>query len=47
VATDDAGTIGETACRLLAQEMRPGRRLRLIGVGVSGFNESLQLALPL
>lgn len=46
-ATDDAGTIMEAARRLLAPELRPGRRLRLVGVGVSGFAEGQQLALPL
>ena len=46
-ATDDAAVIAEAARRLLAPELRPGRRFRLIGVGVSGFAEGQQLELPL
>lgn len=44
--TDDPTTIADTACRLLLKELRPGRRLRLVGVAVSGFGEAVQLALP-
>lgn len=36
-ATDDADVIFEEASRLLAKEVREGRRFRLLGVGVSGF----------
>jgi DNA polymerase-4 len=46
-ATDDAGLIAAAARRLLSAELRPGRRFRLVGVGVSGFSEAHQLALPL
>jgi DNA polymerase-4 len=46
VGTDDPGRIGEVACRLLdrALDDRPGP-LRLVGVGVSGFEPHRQLAL--
>jgi DNA polymerase-4 len=48
VGTDDADQIGELACMLLdrALEQRPGA-LRLVGVGVSGFQEHQQLSLGL
>jgi DNA polymerase-4 len=46
-ATDDADVIVAAARRLLAAELRPGRRFRLVGVGVSGFSEAHQLALPI
>ncbi len=36
-ATDDLAVIFEEASRLLAKEVREGRRFRLLGVGVSGF----------
>ncbi len=45
VPTDDPAVILRAACELLGREVAPGRRFRLIGVGVSGFEESLQLAL--
>ena len=45
--TDSVTLITEAARRLLAPELRPGRRLRLIGVGMSGFAEGQQLELPL
>src|SRR5262249_8432139 len=47
VGTDDADLIGELACALLdrALQDRPGP-LRLVGVGVSGFTDHLQLSLP-
>ena len=47
VGTDDAERIGELACALLdrALRARPGP-LRLVGVGVSGLQEHLQLPLP-
>jgi DNA polymerase-4 len=47
VGTDDAGRIGELACQLLDRALhdRPGP-LRLVGVGVSGLEEHLQLSLP-
>jgi DNA polymerase IV len=43
---DDAGTIGDLACRLLDRGLhdRPGA-LRLVGVGVSGLADFRQLAL--
>ena len=46
VGTDDPERIGELACKLLdrALEDRPGA-LRLVGVGVSGFDPHRQLAL--
>jgi DNA polymerase-4 len=48
VGTDDAEQICELACMLLdrALEQRPGA-LRLVGVGVSGFQEHQQLSLGL
>ena len=45
--TDDPRTILDAARRLLIPEVRPGRRFRLLGVGVSGFAEGQQLELPL
>lgn len=45
--TDDETTVLEAVRRLLGPELRPGRRLRLLGIGLSGFAEGLQLALPL
>jgi DNA polymerase IV len=46
VAIDDAARIGELACALLDRALadRPGA-LRLVGVGVSGLEDHLQLAL--
>ncbi len=46
VGIDDAGQIGELACRLLDRGLRdrPGA-LRLVGVGVSGLAAFRQLAL--
>ena len=46
VAVDDAETIGEVACRLLDRALadRPGA-LRLVGVGLKGFETHRQLAL--
>ena len=46
VGIDDAGQIGDLACRLLDRGLRdrPGA-LRLVGVGVSGLAEYRQLAL--
>ena len=46
VGTDDAGRIGDLACRLLDRGLRdrPGA-LRLVGVGVSGLAAYRQLAL--
>jgi DNA polymerase IV len=45
--TDDGGRIGELACALLDRALRdrPGP-LRLVGVGVSGLQEHVQLSLP-
>jgi DNA polymerase IV len=45
VGTDDAGRIGELACRLLDRALRdrPGP-LRLVGVGVSGLAGDVQLS---
>ncbi|MGN6378579.1 MAG: DNA polymerase IV [Gaiellales bacterium] len=47
VGTDDAGTIGDLACRLLDRALtaRPDA-LRLAGVGVSGLERHKQLELP-
>ena len=47
VGTDDAARIGELACSLLDRALRdrPGR-LRLVGVGLSGLDEHVQLSLP-
>jgi DNA polymerase-4 len=47
VGTDDAERIGELACSLLDRALRdrPGP-LRLVGVGVSGLAEHVQLSLP-
>ena len=46
IAVDDAETIGEVACRLLDRALadRPGA-LRLVGVGLKGFETHRQLAL--
>jgi DNA polymerase-4 len=46
VAVDDAETIGDVACRLLDRALadRPGA-LRLVGVGVKGFETHRQLTL--
>jgi DNA polymerase IV len=48
VGTEDAARIGELACALLDRALadRPGP-VRLVGVGVSGLEPHLQLALPL
>lgn len=46
-ATDDESEILAAAHRLLEPELTPGRRLRLLGVGVSGFTGGMQLALPM
>jgi DNA polymerase-4 len=47
VGTDDAVRIAELACSLLDRALldRPGP-LRLVGVGVSGLDEHVQLSLP-
>jgi DNA polymerase-4 len=47
VGTDDAERIGSIACELLDRALRdrPGP-LRLVGVGVSGLAEHVQLSLP-
>jgi DNA polymerase IV len=47
VGIDDAGRIGELACALLDRALRdrPGP-LRLVGVGVSGLADHVQLSLP-
>ncbi len=47
VGTDDANRIGDLACSLLDRALRdrPGP-LRLVGVGVSGLDEHVQLQLP-
>jgi DNA polymerase IV len=47
VGTDDAERIGDLACQLLDRALRdrPGP-LRLVGVGVSGLEEHMQLSLP-
>ena len=47
VGTDDGERIGELACSLLDRALRdrPGP-LRLVGVGVSGLEEHMQLSFP-
>ena len=47
VGTDDGDLIGDLACALLDRALRdrPGQ-LRLVGVGVSGLADHLQLSLP-
>jgi DNA polymerase IV len=47
VGVDDPGRIGELSCSLLDRALhdRPGP-LRLVGVGVSGLEEHVQLSLP-
>ena len=47
VGTDDGERIGELACQLLDRALRdrPGP-LRLVGVGVSGLEEHMQLSFP-
>lgn len=42
---NDGASIYEVARTLLSRETRPGRRFRLIGVGISNFKETSQLAL--
>jgi DNA polymerase-4 len=47
VGTDDAGRIGELACGLLDRALRDrSGPLRLVGVGVSGLEDHVQLSLP-
>ena len=47
VGTDDAVRIGELACSLLDRALRDRPApLRLVGVGVSGLQEHVQLSLP-
>ena len=43
--TSDADVIAPVACDLLRRELHPERRFRLVGVGVSGFQEPQQLPL--
>jgi DNA polymerase-4 len=43
--TSDANVIAPVACELLRRELRPERKFRLVGVGVSGFQEPQQLPL--
>ena len=43
--TDNADTIFELSMGLLEKEMKPGLEFRLLGVSVSGFQESGQLVL--
>src|SRR5262249_29898815 len=46
VGTDDGGRIGELACGLLDRALEDrGGPLRLVGVGVSGLAEHVQLSL--
>lgn len=45
--TDRAEEIAAVAERLLATELAPGGRYRLVGVTVSGFQTTIQLPLPL
>jgi DNA polymerase-4 len=47
VGTDDANRIGELACSLLDRALRDrSGPLRLVGVGVSGLEDHVQLSLP-
>ena len=47
VGTDDGARIGELACALLDRALRDrSGPLRLVGVGVSGLAEHVQLSLP-
>jgi DNA polymerase-4 len=47
VGTDDAARIGDLACGLLDRALRDRPApLRLVGVGVSGLQEHVQLSLP-
>jgi DNA polymerase IV len=47
VGTDDADRIGELACSLLDRALRDrSGPLRLVGVGVSGLADHMQLSLP-
>ena len=47
VGIDDAGRIGALACSLLDRALRDRPApLRLVGVGVSGLQEHVQLSLP-
>ncbi len=43
--TADGGAISRIACELLRRELRPGQRFRLVGVGVSNFQDTSQLEL--
>jgi DNA polymerase-4 len=45
--TSSEQTILDTSWQLLSQELEPGRTYRLLGVGVSSFQEEYQLELPL
>jgi len=47
VGTDDGERIGELACQLLDRALRDRQGpLRLVGVGVSGLEEHMQLSFP-
>ncbi|MCE2405513.1 MAG: DNA polymerase IV [Dehalococcoidia bacterium] len=43
--TADEDIIARESCALLRREIKPGRKFRLVGVGVSNFQEDYQLAL--
>ena len=43
--TSEADAISQVARNLLLRELRPGRSFRLIGVGVTNFQETFQLSL--
>ena len=43
--SNDPQVIGQAARDLLLLELRPGRRFRLLGVGVTNFQSVFQLAL--
>ena len=43
--TSEPDIISQAAQELLQRELRPGRRFRLLGVGVTNFQETFQLAL--
>ena len=44
-STSDADVITHVACDLLRLELLPGRRFRLVGLGVTGFQDPQQLPL--
>ena len=43
--TNERVTILHVACDLMHRELRPGRRFRLVGIGVTNFHDAFQLSL--